>query len=383
MALSPLAVDDRVRADLVRLLYRQVPLSSTVSALVATVLAALLWDVASHDFIAAWWATVVCLSVARALMALLHRHRTHEDARRWERRFLATLFLTGAVWGVGGWSMMPKGVFAYQAVIYFFLMGVVGGAVGAYSAHVVGVTVTSILVFLPSTVAFVLEDNVLTRTMALGSIVYVAAAFRAATTLSDAFRRSVELTLELEAAREAAERQARTDELTEMRNRRAFQELGEIAFAQAARYGDALALISLDIDHFKRVNDTWGHATGDETLRLVALIIQRTLRTSDIAARIGGEEFAILLPRATPMQAIAMAERLRAAMEKAPLYHDNGEIHFTASFGVAVRGPETDTLDRLLAEADKALYEAKEGGRNRVVCRRCGQMVAEKHEDER
>ena len=73
-----------------------------------------------------------------------------------------------------------------------------------------------------------------------------------------------------------------------------------------------------------------------------------------------------------------MAERLRTAMERAPLYHDDGELHFTASFGVAVRGPEVDTLDRLLAEADKALYEAKEGGRNRVVCRRCGAMVPEK-----
>jgi two-component system cell cycle response regulator len=77
-----------------------------------------------------------------------------------------------------------------------------------------------------------------------------------------------------------------------------------------------------------------------------------------------------------------MAERLRVAMEKAPLYHDKGEIHFTASFGVSVRGPGADTLDRLMAEADKALYEAKEGGRNRVVCRRCGNMVAEKPADD-
>jgi diguanylate cyclase (GGDEF)-like protein len=263
---------------------------------------------------------------------------------------------------------MPKDSLAYQAVVYFFLMGMAGGAVANYSGHPRTATATVILVMLPATVWLALEDNVLTRAMAIGAVIYVVAAFRAATTLSASLRRSIRLTHELAIARADAERLARTDELTGMRNRRAFYELGELAMAQAKRYDDPIAVISLDIDHFKKVNDTWGHATGDETLRLVALIIQRTIRTSDIAGRVGGEEFAIVLPRATPEQALAMAERLRAAMEKAPLYHDRGEIHFTSSFGVAVRDAENDTLDRLLAEADKALYEAKEGGRNRVVC---------------
>jgi diguanylate cyclase (GGDEF)-like protein len=350
-------------------MFQQVPLSSFVGMLVATLLCALLWDVTRHDILAAWWLVVVALSLMRFSMTVAYRRRAPgSDIRPWERRFLVTLVMTGAAWGVGGWMMMPRGMLAYQAVVYFFLMGVVGGTVATYSAHVAGVTLTTILIFVPSALAFAMEDNPLTRTMALGSVVYLAAAIRAAKTLSDSFKRSFRLTHELEIAREAAELQARTDELTQMRNRRAFHEMGEVAFAQAVRYGDAIALISIDIDHFKRVNDTWGHATGDETLRLVALIIQRTVRTSDIAGRVGGEEFAVLLPRATAEQAVAMAERLRVAMEKAPLYHDNGQIHFTASFGVAVRGPEVDTLDRLLAEADKALYEAKEGGRNRVVC---------------
>jgi diguanylate cyclase (GGDEF)-like protein len=362
-------IQDRVRADLVGLLYQQVALSSLISALIATLLCAILWTVTRHDLLQAWWLTVVALSVLRAAMAAAYRRRPSEaDARTWERRFIVTLAMTGAVWGVGGWLIMPPGSLVYQTVVYFFLMGMVGGAVANYSAHVVGVMTTTILIFLPSTLAFAIEDNPLTRAMALGSVVYVVGAFRATTMLSASFRHSYVLAHELDLARETAEHQARTDELTQMRNRRAFHELGEIAVAQARRYNDPLALISLDIDHFKKVNDTWGHATGDETLRLVALIIGRTIRTSDIAARIGGEEFAILLPRASPEQAVAMAERLRAAMEKAPLYHDNGELHFTASFGVAVRTAEIDTLDRLLAEADKALYEAKEGGRNRVVC---------------
>ena len=365
-------VDERVRTELVTLLFAQVPLSSVISALVASILCALLWNVTRHDLLGAWWLVIVARSLARVAMALAFKRRpADDDIRSWERRFIMTLVMTGIAWGVGGWLMMPKDSLAYQAVVYFFLMGMAGGAVANYSADVRSVTATVVLIMLPSTLAFAVEESPVTRAMAFGAVIYVVSAFRAAATLSASFKRSHELTYELEIARELAERQARTDELTEMRNRRAFYELGELAISQAIRYDDPLALISLDIDRFKEVNDTWGHATGDETLRLVALIIQRTIRTSDIAGRIGGEEFAILLPRASAEQAVAMAERLRVAMEKAPLYHDAGVIHFTASFGVAIRNAEANTLDRLLAEADKALYEAKEGGRNRVVCRAC------------
>ena len=362
-------IEERVRSEVVDLLYGQVPLSAAISALVASILCALLWNVTSHDVLGAWWLVVAMLSAARLLLAFAYRRRSRDtDARAWERRFIVTLIMTGVAWGIGAWAVMPKDSLAYQAVVYFFLMGMAGGAVANYSGHPRTATATVILVMLPATVWLALEDNVLTRAMAIGAVIYVVAAFRAATTLSASLRHSIRLTHELAIARADAERLARTDELTGMRNRRAFYELGELAMAQAKRYDDPIAVISLDIDHFKKVNDTWGHATGDETLRLVALIIQRTIRTSDIAGRVGGEEFAIVLPRATPEQALAMAERLRAAMEKAPLYHDRGEIHFTSSFGVAVRDAENDTLDRLLAEADKALYEAKEGGRNRVVC---------------
>jgi len=362
-------IEERVRSEVVDLLYGQVPLSAAISALVASILCALLWNVTSHDVLGAWWLVVAMLSAARLLLAFAYRRRSRDtDARAWERRFIVTLIMTGVAWGLGAWTVMPKDSLAYQAVVYFFLMGMAGGAVANYSGHPRTATATVILVMLPATVWLALEDNVLTRAMAIGAVIYVVAAFRAATTLSASLRHSIRLTHELAIARADAERLARTDELTGMRNRRAFYELGELAMAQAKRYDDPIAVISLDIDHFKKVNDTWGHATGDETLRLVALIIQRTIRTSDIAGRVGGEEFAIVLPRATPEQALAMAERLRAAMEKAPLYHDRGEIHFTSSFGVAVRDAENDTIDRLLAEADKALYEAKEGGRNRVVC---------------
>jgi diguanylate cyclase len=361
-------VKERVRADLLRLLFQQVPLSSLISVLVAAILCALLWDLTPRFLLQAWLAIIAVLAVVRVAMTMAFRRRAGDlDIRAWERRFVVSLIFTGAVWGFGAVLMLPKESLAHQILVFAFLMGMVGGAIGSYSAHVGAVTTTSVLMILPATIAFALQDNMLTRATAFAAVIYVSAAFRAARSLSASLRDSYRLTHELEAARADADRLARTDELTEMRNRRAFYEHGELAVSQSLRYGDPLALLLFDLDHFKRINDTWGHATGDEVLRATALIVQRTIRASDIAGRVGGEEFAILLLRASETQALAMAERLRVAMEKAPLYHDAGIVHFTASFGVALLGGELNTLDRLLAQADKALYAAKQEGRNRVA----------------
>lgn len=350
------------------LLYRQVPQSAGISVLVASVLCVLMWHVVEEERLVAWWIAIAALSVARvALVHAFRRRPAGSAAMVWERWFVATLVMTGIAWGVGGWFLTPRDSIAHQAVVFFFLMGMAGGAVANYSAHVGAVTTTIVVLMLPATLEFAAQDNQLTRTMALGALIYVVAAFRAARIFSSALRRSIQLTHELHVAREAAELQARTDALTGMRNRRAFHEQGELLMAQARRYDDPLALISLDVDHFKGVNDTWGHAAGDATLRCVAEIVHHTIRTSDVAGRVGGEEFAILLPRASAEQAAAMAERLRASMEATPVRADGRELRFTASFGVAVRGQGTETLEQLLALADKALYEAKQGGRNRVV----------------
>ena len=177
-------VDERVRTELVILLFGQVPLSSVISALVASILCALLWNVTSHDVLGAWWLVVAMLSAARLLLAFAYRRRSRDtDARAWERRFIVTLIMTGVAWGLGAWTVMPKDSLAYQAVVYFFLMGMAGGAVANYSGHPRTATATVILVMLPATVWLALEDNVLTRAMAIGAVIYVVAAFRAATTL--------------------------------------------------------------------------------------------------------------------------------------------------------------------------------------------------------
>ena len=123
----------------------------------------------------------------------------------------------------------------------------------------------------------------------------------------------------------------------------------------------------IDIDFFKKVNDTYGHASGDKVLRTVASVIKAQLRESDIPARYGGEEFAVLLPYTHIDEAKIVGERLRKAVEETTVSLDNLNINVTISMGLA-EFRQDESGEELFAQADKALYKAKESGRNRVVC---------------
>lgn len=160
---------------------------------------------------------------------------------------------------------------------------------------------------------------------------------------------------------------ALTDPLTGLANRRHFDERSEVELDQAMRTGSPLTALALDIDLFKKVNDTYGHAAGDEVLKAFAQKVQSMLRGTDIFARMGGEEFVILLPETTIAQAVSKAESLRKALAELVVSLPNGEqIQFTVSFGVAGLSENMEDLKPLLEAADKALYDAKHFGRNCV-----------------
>ncbi len=175
------------------------------------------------------------------------------------------------------------------------------------------------------------------------------------------------LTSELEAANEKLQALAITDGLTGMLNKRAFEDALTRDLARAEREGSHLSLIVVDVDHFKKFNDTYGHQTGDDVLKVVAKVLKEKVRTGDVPARYGGEEFVVLLPATEPDGAGVVAERLRQALESELIPSEQGDLRVTASFGVAtLRQPGTRDGARLFALADEALYAAKRAGRNRV-----------------
>ena len=160
-------------------------------------------------------------------------------------------------------------------------------------------------------------------------------------------------------------RLATVDPLTGAFNRRYFLSAASQEMERAVRYGGSLSLLMIDIDHFKRVNDRFGHALGDEVLRKTVEVCRANLREVDIFARLGGEEFAALLPQTASVGALGLAERLRRAVAEMVVPLAGGDLRVTVSVGVAERSVET-TFEHLMSRADQALYAAKETGRNRV-----------------
>lgn len=176
-----------------------------------------------------------------------------------------------------------------------------------------------------------------------------------------------ERTIELCKARDEAERLSRIDALTGAYNRRYFNEVATLEFAKVRRLHQPLSMISFDIDLFKLINDNHGHAAGDEVIKAAANVSRNAVREIDFVARIGGEEFAILLPGSTAEQATATAERLRELIIAEEIYYQGKKLAFTASFGVAQLRESDQSYEALLQRADEMMYMAKNMGRNRVA----------------
>jgi diguanylate cyclase (GGDEF)-like protein len=200
----------------------------------------------------------------------------------------------------------------------------------------------------------------------LGAVDYVSKPFHKAELLA-----RVRTVLRIKRQSDKLAEQAQTDVLTGLRNRTALQERLVEALAAAQRYGRISSLVMIDLDHFKAVNDTYGHLFGDSVLQALARVLDQTARKTDVACRYGGEEFAVLLSDANLEQGLRAAERMRVAIAALVLTAGNTPVRVTASLGVASTAqwlqPDVLSPSQLIAAADAALYQAKRAGRNQVA----------------
>ena len=271
--------------------------------------------------------------------------------------------LSGSGYFLGGWVFSLGGFFA----IAFFANGLIAFSFVTYYAAGTGF-LAEIAMF-----SFALAGRIeqLHSERENARAASVEAQIQLTKSLSRAnaeLERSVKArTAELEIARAEAEHLALTDGLTGINNRRALFEQGAQMHAEALRSKATYAAIMLDIDHFKRINDKYGHQIGDETLCAIAAAVKRLGRDADIAGRIGGEEFAILLPGTNANQAQVLANRLRHAFAEIAIPVGDQIVRVTGSLGVAESAPNDAGFESVLERADAALYEAKNRGRDRVV----------------
>jgi len=166
---------------------------------------------------------------------------------------------------------------------------------------------------------------------------------------------------------EQANKLAVTDGLTGISNRQSVEKSLQIEFERSKRYNSPLSLILLDVDHFKDVNDTYGHQKGDEILIAFAALLKKACRANDIAARYGGEEFLMILPQSNAQGAFKIAERVREEMMKISFTGNESNFAVTVSCGVAEFNKDYESINKLITVADRALYEAKNGGRNKTI----------------
>jgi diguanylate cyclase (GGDEF)-like protein len=171
----------------------------------------------------------------------------------------------------------------------------------------------------------------------------------------------------LQASNQQLQQLSSTDRLTSLYNRGHWEEALKLEYAKFSRYGHVAALIMFDIDHFKQVNDTYGHPFGDQVIQRVASVAKDMVRDADVLGRYGGEEFAVLLPGTDQEGGRILAERLREAIEAAEVFFEGERVAFTVSLGVAQLTAEVAEYKQLIERADRALYASKKGGRNRVT----------------
>ncbi len=356
-----------VQSDKLRLLYHQSFPAIFISLFNATLLTVLLWSAQDHNVLLTWFGVLTATAVVRLILFSRYHKAAPQgaDILTWEKPYFITLMLSSLVWGIGCILIMPIDSPVHQTVIFFVLTGMSGGAISVYSAHRVMTLATIAAVLLPVTVFFLISGEFIFIGMAIGAIVFFLSAIRATKVLSLALHQNFLMTHQLKFSKDEAERMARIDDLTCLFNRRAFYEYGEVLANNSLRGKDELAMILMDIDNFKTINDRYGHAAGDAALKQIGQILLQRLRKSDIFARIGGEEFGMLLPLTPLGKAAQLAEELRQVIANTPITYGNDSFTITASFGVTSGVCDIDTLVR---QADLTMYQSKDSGRNAVIC---------------
>ena len=363
-------LDELVHAERLQLLYHQSFPAIFISLFTGLLLTAILWPVQQKEILISWIVILAASAFVRFTLFILYWKKAPqgEGILAWETPYFFTLTLSSLIWGLGAVFIIPVNSELYQTVTYFFLMGMAGGALSVYSAHRAMTLVTIATVLLPITIWFISQGKLYTVGMGVATILFFLSAIRAGKVLSSAMHQSFKLTHELKNAKDRAEKLARIDVLTGLNNRRAFYEKGQVLADLFQRNNTELSMIVMDIDNFKNINDTFGHTVGDETLKKVGQILQGEIRKSDVCARIGGEEFGILLQVSSPLDALNLAEKLRGLIANTAMTFNGKSFNITASFGVASC---TSSLENLFKSADKALYEAKDAGRNCVISGSC------------
>lgn len=377
------ALDRQVLAEQMQQYMTRARITGANGPIASAYLVLLKWDVADLSWLIGWWCLLLCVDTFSFVHSSVYLRRaarepmTTETMLRWRNRQICSQTLAGLVWGCS--AVLNRDVAQIELQAAMVLLVVHNVVVIGMLSFPRAATSWTLAIWLVPTAVLLWHGTPPHLRLALGIGVLVGShSFyfsSVSSRLVEGIRKRLEADALAQALRASAERiheLATRDDLTGVYNRRQGMKLLNDWTCQPAQRSDArdalpkgLALLMLDVDFFKRVNDVHGHPGGDEVLREVTRRLRTGLRDTDAIARVGGEEFMVLLPQVSPSGALELAERLRAVVAQQPVLLP-AEVHVTISIGVAlVRRDEH--IDAAMSRADKSLYAAKESGRNRVV----------------
>ncbi|SFU98876.1 diguanylate cyclase (GGDEF) domain-containing protein [Paenacidovorax caeni] len=291
----------QVRTDKLQLLFHQSFLATFGSVGGALALSWLQRDLGNHEVIVPWLITLCVAGMVRLGLFWAYNRSALQcrTPARWESVYWATLVFTAGTWGLGAFLLMSRDNLLSQAITLFFAIGMAGSAISAYSAYRSMTLVAVGLVLLPTTLWLLTEPGSEQRVLAFTTLAFSAFVVRATGDLSGALQSLLRLRRELEIEHRIASTAARTDELTGLNNLRAFREQADTMFTATRRNGLPLCALLVDIDHFKQINDTHGHAAGDRVLQAVARGLKTALREADLCGRLGARSSRYCSPART------------------------------------------------------------------------------------
>ena len=356
-----------IHIEKIKLLYLHSLIPAVLSGIAGLFLVAALWSSANQQHLLIWLAVTLLLACIRVMLITKFQHDKPqgEAVLKWEKPYSISLLVVFLSWSIGLLCIMPKDNLSAVFIINTFSIGLAGAAISWYSPLRYLQMTTISLALIPMIIVLLTIGYDEALWVGVAACCMYVSCMITSVLLQKTFNGNLELAYDLDIAKKHAENIASTDVLTGLNNRRAFFDKAESLFAYCKRNNQPISALMLDIDHFKKINDTYGHAAGDIALRNLAHLLKNHLRDSDLSCRFGGEEFVVLLPNTTESEAMEMANQLKKIMATSVIaLADENALSLTASFGVSQYG---ETVEDLLNHADSAMYLAKNGGRNHVM----------------
>lgn len=362
-----------VRLEQVRIIYSAIPSSLLVILVNSAILSVVQWGVIDHRIIILWFVTTNSLSLFRGY---LHQEfgklpNNQHTPNIWYQLAVITSALSGACWGAAGIWLFPESSIAHQVFLAFVIAGMCAGGITTLSSIRRAAWAFVLLAITPLIIQFLLVDTQISIGMAIMSMLFVVMLLYSAQRLNGTIVETFTARRERELSEQTIRYQALYDDLTDLPNRRHLLDKLKNEIANAERHNRIGAALFIDLDRFKRINDSLGHNIGDELLLQIAKRIRSRLRNQDTAARLGGDEFVVLLPEVGPDPELAGAQATKIANKIRRLFYSpfviqGHDIHLTISVGIALFPHNQVNAEDLIQFADVAMYQAKNEGRDCV-----------------